>query len=188
MLEAAIKLIVERGVPNTTLKDVGELAGFSRGLAGYRFGNRAGLFEFVVRSVGEEWLNELKVVTTDKVGIDAIEAAVNAHRRFCEEAPDHVFAFYALWFESVGPLSELRRVISSIHARRIEDVAHWLREGIDAGQIDRSVDVDAVAGQFSASSVGIVYQWMTDPDDIETVGKLYEDLKTTMKLWLGIDS
>ena len=93
MLEAAIKLIVERGVPNTTLKDIGELAGFSRGLAGYRFGNRAGLFEFVVRSVGEEWLNELKAVTRGKVGIDAIEAAVNAHCRFCEEAPDHVFAF-----------------------------------------------------------------------------------------------
>ena len=37
MLEAAVDLIVERGAGLVTLKDVGEKAGYSRGLAGYRF-------------------------------------------------------------------------------------------------------------------------------------------------------
>ena len=39
MLDAAVDLIVERGAGQATLKDVGEKAGYSRGLAGYRFGN-----------------------------------------------------------------------------------------------------------------------------------------------------
>ena len=63
MLEAAVNLIVERGAGLVTLKDVGEKAGYSRGLAGYRFGNREGLFDFVLRSVGDEWLAELTQVT-----------------------------------------------------------------------------------------------------------------------------
>ena len=42
MLEAAVDLIVERGAGQVTLKDVGEKAGYSRGLAGYRFGNQRG--------------------------------------------------------------------------------------------------------------------------------------------------
>ena len=58
MLDAAVDLIVERGAGQATLKDVGEKAGYSRGLVGYRFGNKAGLFDFVLRSVGDEWLSE----------------------------------------------------------------------------------------------------------------------------------
>ena len=38
MADAAVALICERGAADTTLKDVGVRAGYSRGLAGYRFG------------------------------------------------------------------------------------------------------------------------------------------------------
>jgi AcrR family transcriptional regulator len=68
MLDAAVQLIVERGAEGTTLKEVGELAGYSRGLAGYRFGSKAQLFSFIVRSVGEEWLRELGQAVENKVG------------------------------------------------------------------------------------------------------------------------
>src|SRR5690606_16138474 len=85
MLDAAVRLIVERGTEKTTLKDVGELAGYSRGLAGYRFGSKEGLFSFVVHAISEEWLQELKQATAGKVGIDAIHAATDAHYHFCLE-------------------------------------------------------------------------------------------------------
>ena len=60
MLQAAVKLIVANGVEKTTLKDVGENAGYSRGLAGYRFGSKAGMLAFIVRTIGEDWLKDLK--------------------------------------------------------------------------------------------------------------------------------
>ena len=44
MFEAAIELINERGTAKTTLKDIGEHAGYSRGLASYRFGSKDGLW------------------------------------------------------------------------------------------------------------------------------------------------
>ena len=59
MADAAVALICERGAGGTTLKDVGLLAGYSRGLASYRFGSKAGLWSFLVRTIGEEWLTEL---------------------------------------------------------------------------------------------------------------------------------
>lgn len=187
MLEAAIKLIVERGTDKTTLKEVGELAGYSRGLAGYRFGNKTGLFKFVVLSVGEEWLQSLKKVTENKAGFESISAAVDAHYQFCEQAPDHLAAFYTLWFESIGPHSELKKVISDIHERRHQDVAAWINEGIDFGQISPDIDANAVAEQFSASIVGIVYQWLINPSDLNTIKRLYENLKQSMRLWLKVD-
>ena len=36
MVETAIDLIVQHGIEGMTLKEVGEAAGYSRGLAGYR--------------------------------------------------------------------------------------------------------------------------------------------------------
>lgn len=187
MLEAAIKLIVERGTNKTTLKDVGELAGYSRGLAGYRFGNKAGLFKFVVISIGEEWLESLKQVTEHKAGFESISAAIDAHYQFCKEAPDHLAAFYILWFESIGPQSEVKNVISGIHERRRQDVANWVKEGIEFGQVDHGIDAEAIAELFSASIVGIVYQWLINPSDMNTIKRLYENLKQSTRLWLKVD-
>ena len=43
----------------STLKEVGLMAGYSRGLAGQRFGSKEKLFAFVLRQIGENWLGHL---------------------------------------------------------------------------------------------------------------------------------
>jgi AcrR family transcriptional regulator len=187
MLQAAVRLIVERGMDKTTLKDVGEQAGYSRGLAGYRFGSKAGLFEFIVRAIGEVWLQELTRVTENKAGFAAIAAATDEHLRFCQEAPEEVRAFYMLWFDSVGPRSGVKQVVAGIHDRRRRDVAEWIRHGMINGECAPVLSEDAIAGQFSASIVGIVYHWLQHPEDLVEVGALHDNLKRTMAALLGIN-
>src|ERR1700683_3319081 len=101
MAEAAVALICERGADGTTLKDVGLLAGYSRGLASYRFGSKAGLWSFLVRTIGEEWLAELGKAVDGTCGLETIHAAVDAHCRFLLDSSDRTRAFYVLWFDSV---------------------------------------------------------------------------------------
>ena len=184
MLEVAISLIVERGTEKTTLKEVGELAGYSRGLAGYRFGSKQGLFSFVVHAISEEWLQELKKVTEGKVGIDAIRSATDAHYHFCREAPDHVRAFYILWFESISPGAEAKDVIAGVHRRRQRDVKEWINRAVERGELTGPVDADAVAAQFCSALVGIVYQWLVQPEDMDAIRQLHEGLKHTMEILL----
>ena len=50
MLEAAVELIVDRGPAATSLKEVGLKAGYSRGLAGQRFGSKDKLFALCITS------------------------------------------------------------------------------------------------------------------------------------------
>jgi AcrR family transcriptional regulator len=91
MLDAAVSLIVTRGAAGTTLKEVGELAGYSRGLASVRFGNKAALFAFIVRSVGEEWLATLREAVREQVGhgADVVRAhfAGHANTEFVMQMP-----------------------------------------------------------------------------------------------------
>lgn len=184
MLDAAIQSIVAYGTDKTTLKSIGELAGYSRGLAGYRFGSKAGLLSFVVRSIGEEWLHELKLVTEAKIGLDAMIAATDAHYRFCVDSPERVRAFYTLWFEAIGPGSQAKEIIAGIHNRRKKDVREWVDKGIANGTISSLIKADTVAAQFCASIIGIVYQWLIKPEAMDEIKTEYEDLKNTMKLLL----
>lgn len=186
MLACAIELVVERGPALTTLKDVGERAGFSRGLAGQRFGSKDGLFEFMVRSIGEAWLIELTRATEGLIGQRAIDRALDEHLRFCVEAPDQFLAFYRLWFEAIGEQSSVRSVVSNIHERRRRDIARWIAAGKQAGEIADSVSSAAVAGQFTASVIGIVYYWLQHPDDIDEVAALHTNLKTTIRNLLSV--
>jgi AcrR family transcriptional regulator len=174
MLDAAVALICERGAAGTTLKDVGERAGYSRGLASYRYGSKGGLFAFMIRSIGEAWLRELQRAVKDQVGMAAIAAATDAHHRFIVEGSDHIRAFYMLWFDSIGPDPALRR----------RDVAAWIEKGITAGTIARDADVAATAEQFCAAIIGIVYQWLATPDATHHIQFLHESLKRQTALTL----
>ena len=180
MADAAVKLICERGAAATTLKDVGLEAGYSRGLASYRFGSKAGLWAFLIRTIGEDWLAELQRAVAGTTGIDTIHAALDAHCHFLLESSDRVRAFYILWFDSVGPDEELRTVITGAHRRRRRDVEAWIKQGIAAGQIPETVDASGIAAQFAAAVIGIVYTWLIAPLAHDEVKALHDGLKRQM--------
>jgi AcrR family transcriptional regulator len=180
MANAAVALICERGAGATTLKDVGVRAGYSRGLAGYRFGSKAGLWSFLVHTIGEEWLDQLGDAVAGTTGLDTLHAAVDAHCRMLLDSPDRIRAFYILWFDSVGPDPVLRLVIARIHDRRRRDVERWIADGIVAGTTRADADARAVAEHFVAVIVGIVYQWLVAHPDHARVAEQHEDLKRQM--------
>jgi len=179
MLEAAVELIVKHGPAGTSLKEVGLLAGYSRGLASHRFGSKDKLFAFVLHQVGELWLAHLKQATADKTGLAAIQQALDEHYAFCAVSPDHVRTFYTLWFESVNAGSELGAIIRHIHARRHQDVEQWIVSDPDINPAVKQ-RASAIAGQFCASIIGIVYYWLANPEDLVETRFLHENLKLTM--------
>lgn len=180
MLDAAVALICARGTAGTHLKDVGEEAGYSRGLASYRFGNKAGLFTQVIHSVGDDWLRELGAAVREQHGLEAILAATDAHYHFVLEGADRIRAFYFLWFDSIGPDPALKQLIASVHERRRRDVEAWITAGIALGNVRGDADARSVAEQFCAAIIGIVYQWLVTPDAAVHIRDLHEGLKQQM--------
>jgi AcrR family transcriptional regulator len=180
MVDAAVHLIVSRGTAGTHLKDVGEIAGYSRGLASYRFGNKAGLFTQIIHAVGDEWLREMGRAVQNQDGLPALLSATDAHYRFVLEAADRIRAFYILWFDSIGPDPALKNVIANVHERRQRDVEEWITRGIRAGNVRADVNVRSIAEQFCASIIGIVYQWLVTPQALERIHALHEGLKQQM--------
>lgn len=180
MFDATVRLIVERGAANTRLTDVGLEAGYSRGLASHRFGNKDKLFDFAVLRLGDIWLQKLKQATQNKSGLVAIESAIEQHYQFCVDAPDYVYTFYTLWFESINTDSDLSRTIQSIHQRRFQDVVNWILLDDAIGESSKR-EADSIAAQFSATVIGIVYYWLSNPEKIAETKRLHDGLALTMR-------
>lgn len=180
MFDATVQLIVKYGPAGTSLKEVGVLAGYSRGLASHRFGSKENLFGFTLGKLGDMWLQQLTAATQGHVGTPAVEKALDQHYQFCVDAPDYVRTFYKLWFESVNASDVLGDAIKAIHQRRHDDVVAWI---IQDPTVPDAVKckADDIASQFAASVVGIVYYWLANPEQLQKVRQLHEGLKQTMQ-------
>jgi AcrR family transcriptional regulator len=109
MFDAAIALILERGTQNTTLKEVGERAGYSRGLASNRFGSKDALFQKLVQDFNGKWAEDLRSAIGDRTGLEAIMGALDCVEQYLIEQPHQMKAMYTLWYESFSGQSALRR-------------------------------------------------------------------------------
>lgn len=184
MLDSCIDLINSQGTENTTLKAVGEMAGYSRGLAGARFKSKNGLFCFVIKRVADQWRSEMEKLTGGKIGYEAICAAIDAHYQFCLKTPKSFRAFYILWFESTGHDTDISRMIVSIHERRFVDVKQWIELAIEDNELSKKIDAESVSRYFLTSMFGIIYQWLLNPRLDREISLLHQQLKMTMRMML----
>lgn len=166
MLETAMQLIVEHGTHNTTLKDVGERAGYSRSLAGNRFGSKEALFNQMVRDFNVKWAMELRRFVGSNTGLAALECALEAVEHFLLNHTMKMQAMYILWYESISSYEIVRRRLAANHLAYRRDTERWIRQGIEAGVVRPSVDPDCFAVEFNSFIFGIVYQWIANESSI----------------------
>lgn len=167
MLDAAIELILERGTDKTTLQAIGEKAGYSRGLATYRFGSKAGLFDELCKSISRRWLDYLAEDVGDKIGIDAMCAALDSFFQFVSDLPHDARVLQILYCSAGSPKSEYRQTAVDIHQRQQDDVAEWVRAGQREGSVRQDADPKSVAAQYIAYVSGMTYLWLIDPEAMD---------------------
>ena len=179
MLDAAIELVLEHGTEKTTLAMIGEKAGYSRGLATYRFGSKAGLFDSLCKAIGRNWLEYLKRGVQGKTGIDAMCSALDTVFQWVTESPKEARVLQILHCGSASPGSEFQETSIGIHRRQQSDVVEWVEAGQRDGQIREGVDAQAVAAEYVAYTSGMSYLWLISPENFD-----FENANKAMKHYL----
>jgi AcrR family transcriptional regulator len=167
MFDAAMQLVVEQGTHATTLKAVGERAGYSRGLASSRFGSKDALFGQLVLHFNTSWTQELANKVGTRGGVEACLAALCAVEDFLSSHSKYMQAMYILWFESISTHNDVRDHLAAYHEIYRSDVAHWVEEGIASGEIDPAVDAECYAFGFCSFIFGTIYQWLVTPSNVD---------------------
>lgn len=184
MLEAAVELILERGTDKTTLQAIGEKAGYSRGLATYRFGSKAGLLDAVCKTISRRWLEYLKQGVGDEIGVEAMCAALDAFLQFVTEAPRDARVLQILYCGAASPLSEYRQTSVTIHQRQHDDVVRWVKAGIEHGTIRADADPKSIAAHYIAYIGGMTYLWVINPGSID-FKRANDDMKRQLRMSLA---
>ena len=160
MRQVAVQIIAHGGYSAMTLAEVGELAGYSRGLATHHFGSKAGLLESVLDSILDRNAKEFRKVTEGRKGRDRLAAVIDCALYRCVETPDHARAYLLLSLEPTAGWATSK--IRGQTARLREEAEAAAQEAIDLGEITSEWDSADLASITSAMARGYAYEWAAD--------------------------
>jgi AcrR family transcriptional regulator len=178
MVAAAIDLLNSVGIQGTTLVAIGEIAGYSRGLATHHFGSKAGLFRTVLKRVSSAWNAELVRKLDGKTGVQAMTTAIDSHLAHALRHPEYIRAQNILWGAALDPSSEFKPNVTEFMRIQRESVAKWIEGGQALGEISKDINIERFAEQFYGGLIGINSQWLVSPDF--DLAAAYEDFKHNM--------
>lgn len=173
LIHAAGDLVAEGGYQSMTLATVGERAGYSRSLATARFGSKAKLLEALVDEIVVRWT--LKKVDPEASGLNgfaALQVLLREIRESYERSPRSLTILYALIFESLGPVPDLRDRFITFHRNLRSRIADTIRTGVEDGSIDPGIDPDQQAAVIVAQLRGVGFLWQLDRESIEPASVL----------------
>ncbi len=167
MFKAATKLVLEKGVDGMTLKEVGELAGYSRGLASYRFGSKENLVQELLRRFQKDWAATINKATRGKRGLDAYLSGIQAWEDFMLRDTDEYRVGQLLRFQRVRSGTNSGDGMTTTLKLQQDTLTKWLKEALEDGDLRSDVDARQLALQHSSFMFGTMYQLLILPESID---------------------
>lgn len=158
ILDAAEQLFAERGFVETSLAEVAEQAGISRGSIPWHFENKLGLLMAVVDRAAEQ-----ATATPISPGVDDLEGTITDIGARLREP--HMALLHTLLGEASKPDSAIRDTYAAYHERDRGAVQAWLAdspgvevEGVESGDLSELI---------YAMIIGINVQWRINPEQVD---------------------
>ncbi|OBG47686.1 hypothetical protein A5669_05050 [Mycolicibacterium fortuitum] len=173
LLDAAATLFARRGVDQTSLADIGELAGYSRGLANHHFGSKATLIEQLAKRFQNQFVERFPLDRDAQDTIEVLTDLVESYFVAISRRSKTARAFFVMWGAAIASDAQLRPVFAADDAQFRAGVETLLRQGQDNGSVDPSVDPSAGALALVGMLRGVMAQYLIDPKTV--------DLSTTVQ-------
>ncbi len=180
LIAAASRLFAAHGYNATSVAAIGEAADVSRGLVNFHFRTKEKLLHAVI----EELVSELEshMFPTDAKADSPIELLwilIEAHRRFVTEQPQRARLLFRLQAEELNPTLGLD-AFAKLHERWLERTKPWWDAALAAGELDPTLEHNAVATVVIGALRGIALEWLLAPDAVQ-VDRAYAQLRLTLE-------
>jgi AcrR family transcriptional regulator len=159
ILDAAVHLIASSGSSAVSLADVGEAAGYSRGIVTHQFGTRDEMLRQVVRYAQQSFVPP----ETDARGLELLLVTVDAYLGYLMAETPAGRAFLLMWGEAAAPDSSLRPIFAERDAWFRDLLRDYIGEGVREGSIRAGTDPDAAAMAVMSQLRGIGLELMISP-------------------------
>lgn len=168
LLVAARQIVARKGWVGMTLSEVGEEAGYSRGLATHHFGNKAGLLRALAGFVNASFMTLVQVEAPKwRPGMDALKGFVSVYLGRSGGDWTNTRALLALMSEAVTEDSETAKILAEYNRSVQQHLADCISVGIANGEIRASVQPLAGAMLILGAMRGSMLQFLLDPAGID---------------------
>ena len=169
LLEAAMEIVAKRGTVRMTLAEVGEAAGYSRGLPAHRFGNKAGLVHALAGYLGERFGQQRQQGPALAPGLPAILGNIHFYFARTGGAWLATRALLVMMTESCmephasnGADTGLRAEVAGYNRSALAWFEQHIRTGIVQGDIAADTDPATTAVILLGAMRGVMLQWLVD--------------------------
>jgi AcrR family transcriptional regulator len=164
LIAAGIRLIAAQGTAGTSLAQVGQEAGYSRGLPGERFGTKLSFLDAVLQHIGLWFHRRLAERLQGRRGWAEVRARIAQHLDGAVGSTEATRALYHLYADAGGATPGLRpRIVAlsrSFHAGFVDAI----RDAQAMGEVDAHVEPDRQAALIFAAVRGVAVQFLADGD------------------------
>lgn len=161
LLDAAIRLVAEKGYDGFSLADVGEAAGFSRGLPAHYFGRKEELLSRVAQHVVQLYGASLVRLPRSEPGLPRLAATIRQYARGMASLGNRALGLLVAQ-AVVEP--GLRETIAALNANGFKGLEAQIRAGAAAGNIVADVNAPAQARAIYAFLRGQMAFAALEPD------------------------
>jgi AcrR family transcriptional regulator len=163
LLAAAAELIGEIGPSRVTLANIGERAGYSRGLATHYFGSKGAMMQRLVDSVTVDFRMEIFAESASDSALDEAVGLVRAYFHALSHPKPTNRARLVLWTDAVATGSPDTRsaMVAADHEFR-DELAKRVERGVSSGEFAGSVDPTGLATVIIGMLRGVALQSMLD--------------------------
>lgn len=172
IIQATLQAIAEKGVAGASLAEIGERAGYSRGLPAHLFGNKDRLLaECLKQLMLDLWIQHLPDVPV----AGAFATLTTAIRKWLHDLVTHPEMsranFLLLQEANVGEAEqsypELVPLIRDVVAGSEQRFRLYIEAGQKAGEIDAALDAEFEATLIHTTLRGVSLRWLIGPGSID---------------------
>lgn len=171
LVAAAAELVGEIGPSRVTLANVGERAGYSRGLATHHFGSKGALMQRLVETVTQQFREA--VVDSSGAPLDELFKLIDVYLDVMSDMRPANRARLVLWADAVStPSDDIRPAMVGADRQFREEIEMRLQRAMTEGRI-ATVNARGLATVIVAMLRGVALQALID-DDVDVAAARVE--------------
>jgi AcrR family transcriptional regulator len=163
LVSAAAELVGELGPAGVTLANVGERAGFSRGLATHHFGSKGALMQRVVDVVTSQFRDAMFEESQSNSPIGELQRFIGLYFDVVADLQPVNRARLVLWADAVAvPSEDIRPRMVSADREFREEIEKRIQLARTAGEVPASINPQGLATVIVAMLRGVALQYLID--------------------------
>jgi len=169
LVQAAMRLLAERGYDGFTMAEVGEAAGYSRGLPAHYFGRKDDLLALVAKHTVDTYNAAVARIPSTEPGLPRIAALI---RRYVRGGTSPGARALGMLVAEAMIRPSLKETIDRLNDRGLEGIRRELEAGMAAGNVRPDADIVIQARLIFSFLRGQLYFAALDPGfESEKVGE-----------------